>query len=90
MQTNNRISKIVRSKRLSFGLTQKKLAELLGYKQDDNNRIIYLIESGRMKVPKDKLKRLSKVLFIDRVSLAELLVLDYVKEVEKLLNVRLH
>jgi transcriptional regulator with XRE-family HTH domain len=84
--TRTQISRVVREKRLAFGITQKKLGELLGY---EDSMVIYMIESGRMKVPQNKLKRLAKVLFIDRHSLGEYLVMDYLKDVEKLLNVRL-
>jgi transcriptional regulator with XRE-family HTH domain len=64
------VGEIIRENRVKAGLTQRKLGELLGYKDCSGERVIQLWEHNKQPVPLAKLKNLAKIL---NVPLEELL-----------------
>lgn len=60
---------LVRSARLALGLTQQQLGEQLGYTGRTAELMIQSMESGRRKVPRDKIKALSALLHLDPMRL---------------------
>ena len=58
----NQVPKIIRENRIKKGLTQKQLAEMLGYKRDAS---VQQWESGRQNVPAKTIRRLAEILEID-------------------------
>lgn len=55
--------------RLTLGLTQQQLGEQLGYTGRTAELTIQSIESGRRKVPRDKVKALAELLRLDPMRL---------------------
>ena len=60
---------MIRSARLVLGLTQQQLGEKIGYAKRTAELTIQAIESGRRKVPRDKVKMLSELLNLDPMRL---------------------
>lgn len=60
---------LVRSARKALGLTQQQLGEQLGYTGRTAELMIQSIESGRRKVPRDKIKALADLLRLDPMRL---------------------
>lgn len=59
----------VKSARLALDLTQQQLGEQLGYTGRAAELTIQAIESGRRKVPRDKVKALANLLNLDPIQL---------------------
>lgn len=53
---------LIRAARLAIGLTQQQLGERIGYTGRTAELTIQAIESGRRKVPRDKVKALAELL----------------------------
>ena len=62
-------SYLIRTARLAAGLTQQALGEQIGYTGRTAELMIQSIESGRRKVPRDKVKALAKLLNLDPMRL---------------------
>ena len=60
---------LIRSARAALGLTQQQLGEKIGYAKRTAELTIQAIESGRRKVPRDKVKMLSELLNLDPMRL---------------------
>ena len=60
---------LIRSARITLGLTQQKLGERLGYTGRTAELTIQGIESGRRKAPRDKVKVLAELLSINPIRL---------------------
>ena len=60
---------LIRSARLSLGLTQQQLGEQIGYTGRTAELTIQAIESGRRKVPRDKVQKLAELLSINPIRL---------------------
>ena len=60
---------LIRSARLAINLTQQQLGEQLGYTGRNAELMIQSIESGRRKVPRDKVKALADLLHLDPMRL---------------------
>jgi transcriptional regulator with XRE-family HTH domain len=60
---------LIRSARLALSLTQQQLGEKIGYAKRTAELTIQAIESGRRKVPRDKVKKLSELLNLDPMRL---------------------
>ncbi len=60
---------LIRSARTALGLTQQQLGEQLGYTGRTAELMIQSIESGRRKVPRDKIKALADLLHLDPMRL---------------------
>ena len=60
---------LIRSARIALGLTQQQLGERIGYTGRTAELTIQAIESGRRKVPRDKVKALSDLLRLDPMRL---------------------
>ena len=60
---------LIRSARIALGLTQQQLGEQLGYTGRTAELTIQAIESGRRKVPRDKVKTLANLLNLDPIQL---------------------
>jgi transcriptional regulator with XRE-family HTH domain len=60
---------LVRSARMALGLTQQQLGEQLGYISRTAELMIQSIESGRRKVPRDRVKALAGLLHLDPMRL---------------------
>lgn len=63
------IPTLVRTARMALGLTQKKLGEQLGYTGRNAELMIQSIESGRRKIPRDKIKVLAELLNLNPMRL---------------------
>lgn len=59
----------IKAARLVLGLTQQQLGEKIGYAKRTAELTIQAIESGRRKVPRDKVKMLSELLNLDPMRL---------------------
>ena len=59
----------VKTARLALGLTQQQLGERIGYTGRTAELTIQAIESGRRKVPRDKVKKLAELLSINPIQL---------------------
>ena len=59
----------IRSARIALGLTQQQLGERIGYTGRTAELTIQAIESGRRKVPRDKVKTLANLLNLDPMQL---------------------
>ena len=62
-------SALIRSARIALGLTQQQLGEQLGYTGRTAELMVQSIESGRRKVPRDKIKALADLLHLDPLRL---------------------
>ena len=62
-------SALIRSARIALGLTQQQLGEQLGYTGRTAGLMVQSIESGRRKVPRDKIKALADLLHLDPLRL---------------------
>lgn len=60
---------LIRSARLVLGLTQQQLGEQIGYTGRNAELMIQSMESGRRKVPRDKLQKLAELLQLDPMRL---------------------
>jgi transcriptional regulator with XRE-family HTH domain len=60
---------LVRTARMALGLTQQQLGEQLGYTGRTAELMVQSIESGRRKVPRDKIKALADLLHLDPLRL---------------------
>ena len=60
---------LIRSARTTLGLTQQQLGERIGYTVRTAELTIQAIESGRRKVPRDKVKTLANLLNLDPMQL---------------------
>lgn len=60
---------LIRSARTALGLTQQQLGEQLGYTGRTAELTVQAIESGRRKVPRDKVKALADLLRLDPIRL---------------------
>lgn len=60
---------LIRTARLTLGLTQQKLGERIGYTGRTAELMVQSIESGRRKVPRDKVKELAELLSLDPMRL---------------------
>ena len=60
---------LIRSARMALGLTQQQLGEQLGYTGRNAELMIQSIESGRRKVPRDKVQKLAELLSINPIQL---------------------
>ena len=60
---------LIRSARIALGLTQQQLGEQLGYTGRNAELMIQSIESGRRKVPRDKVQKLAELLNLDPMRL---------------------
>ena len=60
---------LIRSARITLGLTQQQLGEQLGYTGRNAELMIQSIESGRRKVPRDKVQKLAELLNLDPMRL---------------------
>ena len=67
--TDTSIPALIRSARLTLGLTQQQLGEQLGYTGRNAELMIQSIESGRRPVPRDKVKALAELLSLDPMRL---------------------
>lgn len=59
----------IKAARAALGLTQQQLGEKIGYAKRTAELTIQAIESGRRKVPRDKVKKLSELLNLDPMQL---------------------
>ena len=59
----------IKAARAALGLTQQQLGEKIGYAKRTAELTIQAIESGRRKVPRDKVKKLSELLNLDPMRL---------------------
>lgn len=59
----------VKTARLTLGLTQQQLGKQLGYTGRNAELMIQSIESGRRKIPRDKVKALADLLNLDPLDL---------------------
>ena len=62
-------SKEIKAARIALGLTQQQLGERIGYTGRTAELTIQAIESGRRKVPRDKVKALANPLNLDPMRL---------------------
>ena len=62
-------SKEIKAARIAMGLTQQQLGERMGYAGRTAELTVQAIESGRRKVPRDKVKALSDLLNLDPMRL---------------------
>lgn len=60
---------LIRTARIALGLTQQQLGEQLGYTGRTAELTVQAIESGRRKVPRDKMRKVAKALDIDPIKL---------------------
>lgn len=60
---------LLRSARMALGLTQQALGEQIGYTGRNAELMIQSMESGRRKVPRDKIKVISALLHLDPMHL---------------------
>ena len=60
---------LIRSARITLGLTQQQLGERMGYTGRTAELTVQAIESGRRKVPRDKVKALSDLLRLNPMRL---------------------
>ena len=60
---------LIHSARIALGLTQQQLGERIGYAGRAAELTIQAIESGRRKVPRDKVKTLADLLHLDPMRL---------------------
>ena len=60
---------LIRSARLSLGLTHQQLGERIGYTGRTAELTIQAIESGRRKAPRGKLQKLANLLNLDPIQL---------------------
>ena len=60
---------MIRSARTTLGLTQQQLGERIGYAGRTAELTIQGIESGRRKVPRDKVQKLAELLSINPIRL---------------------
>lgn len=60
---------MIRTARIALGLTQQQLGERIGYAGRTAELTIQAIESGRRKVPRDKLQKLAELLRLDPMQL---------------------
>ena len=60
---------LIRSARLTLGLTQQQLGEQIGYTGRTAELTVQAIESGRRKAPRDKVKALAELLNLDPMRL---------------------
>ena len=60
---------LIRSARIALGLTQQQLGERIGYAGRTAELTVQAIESGRRKVPRDKVKALAELLSINPIRL---------------------
>jgi DNA-binding XRE family transcriptional regulator len=75
---------LIKRQRKYLGITQAKLAQLVGY---DSAQAIYMIETGRIPLPRQKAKRFARAMLLDRFKLATAMIEDYTIKIEKLLNI---
>lgn len=59
----------LRERRIALGLSQKKLAELIGYKSNGGEVMIRRIEHNQRRIPPEKYRLLAEALRIDVVEL---------------------
>ena len=67
--TNTSTPALIRSARLALSLTQQQLGEKIGYAKRTAELTIQAIESGRRKVPRDKVQKLAELLSINPIRL---------------------
>lgn len=79
------MSYLIRTRREALNISQGKLANLLGLK---TGQIISNIERGECSFPKKRLKRLAKVLLLDRREILDSIVRDEREKIAKLLGVK--
>ncbi len=60
---------LIRATRIAIGLTQQQLGERIGYTGRTAELTIQSIESGRRKVPRDKVQKLAELLSINPMRL---------------------
>ena len=60
---------LIRSARTALNLTQQQLGEQLGYTGRTAELTVQAIESGRRKVPRDKVQKLAGLLNLDPIQL---------------------
>ena len=60
---------LIRSARITLGLTQQQLGERIGYTGRTAELTVQAIESGRRKAPRDKVQKLAELLSINPIRL---------------------
>lgn len=83
--TKPELSKLIKSRRLELGISQLKLARMLGY---TDPYFVSNIENGRSKFPLKKIKKLRRILFLDTKVLLNVLMTDERERIFKLLGIR--
>lgn len=78
------LSILMKTRREAAKMTQKRLASLMGY---STAQFISNIEAGRAKLPRTKLKRLSKSLMIDRKTIYVHALADEIETLKRHLNI---
>ena len=73
-ETRIKIGTKIRSHRTAMGLTQLQLSQQLGY---DSMQFVSLFERGLSQVPPKKLGQVCKILKINKLSLANLIIKDF-------------
>ena len=85
MRDQNILGNIIKKNRVRYGIPRRVVADKLGY---SSAQVIYMIESGRMRMPYDKLLKMSKLLMIDRKLVAKVLLDEFIYDLEKTLNIK--
>ncbi len=79
------LNNLIRHRRIELGISQAKLAKMLGY---SSAQFISNIENGRSNIPKKKLKRLRRGLLIDVNRLIGAMMDDRNDEICKALGIK--
>lgn len=74
------IAQLVKKRRMELNLTQKELAKLLGYRVP---QFVSNLERGTCDIPKNKLKRLCRVLMLDQSTVYNILLAEKAREIAK-------
>jgi|CXWL01.1.fsa_nt_gi predicted transcriptional regulator len=80
-----RTGALIKANRNKLGMTQKKLSELIGY---SDSRVVYQIESGKMRPPFDKIRRISRALMFDKCLIIESLVADFAHHIRQVSGIK--
>lgn len=81
-----KFTNLIKKRRLELGLSQAKLARMLGY---SNPQFICNIESGRSKMPKRKLRRLCRGLLLDTRTAIDAIMKDELNDLCKTLGLKI-
>jgi len=74
------IAKLIKRHRLALNMTQVEVARHMGY---SNGQMIYAIEDGLSRLPKEKILRLCELLRISPTMIADLLVQEAEEKIRK-------